>query len=468
MPKSVLVIDPVAVNRIRLATVLEAGHYTVNAVATAADAAMLAVEPDIVVLGVAGEAPRPLISTVLASGPWSDVPILALESDPTPFRRLSVLRAGARDVLSASSPDAFLLARVRGLIREGEAERECARRRMTAASFGFSDSAADFDSAARVLTVDSHGIPPALSSMLGAALGRVSGSISEDDALRDDVSAGGVAAYVVVSGPRTDVIDRLLPELRDRSHSRHCPVLVIHPADRPDIATHALDLGASDLAAETATGEEFNLRIEWMLARKRQRDLLRRSDEQSYRMAMTDPLTGLYNRRYADAYLGDLILHAGEAGRGFVVLLLDLDHFKEVNDRHGHASGDKVLSEVSFRLRDNLRACDLISRHGGEEFLVVLPDTTLAVAARTAERLRASVADAPVALGNGASVSVTASVGVAAGQVTGRMRVKRTGTFDVAEAETTALHRVMESADAALYRAKDFGRNRVEISAGIA
>ena len=463
MPKSVVVLDPVAVNRIRLASVLEAGRYAVTTVATTAELASLTAEPDIVVMGVVGDPPHRAVAEALASLGRPEVPLLVQDADPSPLRRLAALRAGAREVLPRDIPDAFLLARLRGLIREGEAQRECARRRLTAASFGLSEAAKAFDVQARVAVIDPDGALPRLPAMLAGTSCFRAVPLTETDALSDEAGPADAAAYVLVPGSGPDVIERLLPELRDRSHSRHCPVMVIHPADRPDIATHSLDLGAAELAAETATVEEMTLRIEAMLARKRNRDLLRRTDEQSCRFAVTDALTGLYNRRYADAYLADLLMRADETG--FIVLLIDLDHFKDVNDRFGHPSGDAVLREVSYRLRDNLRACDLISRHGGEEFLAILPDTDLAVAAGTAERLRGAVATAPVVLSSGARVPVTASIGVAEGRITVAMRQKKTGTFDTAEADLSPIQQVLEAADVALYRAKQSGRNRVEISA---
>ena len=204
-----------------------------------------------------------------------------------------------------------------------------------------------------------------------------------------------------------------------------------------------------------------------MLERKRMRDRLRKTDEQSYRLAATDPLTGLYNRRYAEAYLADLMMREQEHERGFVMMVVDLDHFKVVNDRYGHSAGDRVLCEVANRIRDNLRACDLISRHGGEEFLAVLPDTGVIEAERTAERLRQSIAGMPIPLENGVQVSITASIGVAFGQDIETEAVSaRTGTFDIEEASNLPpLRQVFDAADAALYRAKVKGRNRVEFSA---
>ena len=467
MPKCLLIIDPVSVNRIRLSSVLKAAQYRVMTAASAHEIpANGPSEPDLVILGLQSDRPGQEISALRAQADLAEIPVLCIDSDPSPMRRLQALRAGARDVLSRKLLDALLQARLRGLLREGETERESERRRVTAASFGFAEAAPGFAPRARIACIGELGALPALPSMLASALPHRFDTLSLDDVLRDDISGRAPDAYVIVSGKDYLSLDTLLPELRDRSHSRHALVLVLHPADRPDIATRALNLGASDVAPNSATGEELAIRISAMLKRKRLCDTLRQSDEHSYRLAATDPLTGLYNRRYAESYLADLIMREKDTAQGFILMIVDLDMFKTVNDTHGHSAGDQVLCEVSDRLRDNLRACDLISRHGGEEFLVVLPETDVAEAERTAERLRSAISSEPVILHDGSSISVTASIGVALGRACETPEVVvRTGTFDLVESRpSAALSRVFEAADAALYRAKELGRNRVEFS----
>lgn len=172
---------------------------------------------------------------------------------------------------------------------------------------------------------------------------------------------------------------------------------------------------------------------------------------------MIDPLTGLFNRRYALPHLARIAERAAETGRGYAVMLLDLDRFKRVNDRYGHAAGDAVLVEVARRVKDSLRPVDLVARIGGEEFLVALPETGFEQACATAERLRTLIEQRPVTLPGGAGeIGVTISVGLAFG----RDKTPAAGSADV-EAEINAL---MEQADRALYGAKASGRNTVEIS----
>jgi two-component system cell cycle response regulator len=161
---------------------------------------------------------------------------------------------------------------------------------------------------------------------------------------------------------------------------------------------------------------------------------------------MHDALTGLYNRHYLQLHLPRLHGRAMESGRPLGLIVCDLDHFKAVNDGYGHAAGDAVLREVAMRLAAGVRTPDLVTRFGGEEFIILLPDAGLEAAAIIAERLREAVAASPVDLPGG-GVPVTASFGVS------------TVLWDECNAETA-----IRRADAALYKAKRQGRNRVVTS----
>jgi two-component system cell cycle response regulator len=166
-------------------------------------------------------------------------------------------------------------------------------------------------------------------------------------------------------------------------------------------------------------------------------------------MAVIDPLTGIYNRRYAYQHMSRVMERAREADGVFAVMMIDLDKFKEINDRHGHDAGDIVLKEFSRRLQENIRGVDLVARFGGEEFFVAMPDIDHEQAAQAAERIRRAVEDAPFVLpGSGGKVHVTTSIGVAIGT-----------------AEETDPEAVIKRADLALFTSKHSGRNRVSFSA---
>jgi two-component system cell cycle response regulator len=166
--------------------------------------------------------------------------------------------------------------------------------------------------------------------------------------------------------------------------------------------------------------------------------------QMSIEMAITDALTGLYNRRYMESHVGALVEQAATRGKPLTVLVLDIDYFKAINDTHGHDAGDDVLREFALRVRKSIRGIDLACRYGGEEFVVVMPETDMAVATVVAERLRRRIASDPFPIQEGArKVEVTISIGIAA-----------LGRCDTAAS-------MIKRADQALYRAKRDGRNRV-------
>jgi two-component system cell cycle response regulator len=223
--------------------------------------------------------------------------------------------------------------------------------------------------------------------------------------------------------------------------------VVVHgPQDRKE-AVMALDLGANDIITRGADPEELALRLRSQMRRKKEADVLRNSVDEGLRLAMIDPLTGLYNRRYALPYIAQVSQKSILLEQNFALMLIDLDRFKMVNDTYGHAVGDQVLTEVAKRMRDNLRGIDLVARFGGEEFLICMPMTTLVEARTAAERLRSVIFNTPVAVASdGTCVSISASIGLSMGGQAG---------------ETTEM--LLQISDRALYDAKAEGRNQVTL-----
>jgi len=174
------------------------------------------------------------------------------------------------------------------------------------------------------------------------------------------------------------------------------------------------------------------------------------NNERLQHIGLTDPLTGVHNRRYVERRLLEEIVRTQRHGYPLSCLYIDIDHFKNVNDTHGHRSGDEVLREISARVQHELRLSDALGRFGGEEFVVLLIDTPHAAALAVAERIAASIRAKPVVLESGEPLQTTVSVGVATLETVAR-------TDDAGVCGTTLLER----ADAALYRAKQAGRNCV-------
>ncbi|MEM9972475.1 MAG: GGDEF domain-containing protein, partial [Pseudomonadota bacterium] len=171
----------------------------------------------------------------------------------------------------------------------------------------------------------------------------------------------------------------------------------------------------------------------------------------------------LYNRRYAQKYLRDALTDAAPPNEAVTTMIVDIDHFKRINDTHGHAAGDAVLVEVARRMKDNLRTIDMVARYGGEEFLVVLPGTELSKAGPAADRLRRMIGSVPVDIEGGKRVRVTVSIGVSVCSPDD-FETEKQPVFSHRTDEQ--VKRLIEAADRALYLAKETGRNRVKVAEG--
>jgi two-component system, cell cycle response regulator len=238
---------------------------------------------------------------------------------------------------------------------------------------------------------------------------------------------------------------RLCSQLRSLDRTRFVPIMLLADIGEDSRLVRALELGINDYLVRPIDRHELTARLRTQIKRKRYNDYLRDSVTETIEMAVTDALTGLHNRRYMDSHLKALFDRSVTRQCPLSVLILDLDRFKSVNDAYGHSGGDDVLREFARRLRENVRGIDLACRYGGEEFVVIMPDTDAAVAQRVAERIRSEIELEPFAVGkDGKTVGVTVSAGVS--------------TLLQAADSVEAL---MKRADTALYEAKSAGRNRV-------
>jgi two-component system, cell cycle response regulator len=266
-------------------------------------------------------------------------------------------------------------------------------------------------------------------------------AVDGEQALR---ACGEVRPDVVLLDVEMPVLDghATLERLKADPDLRDIPVVFLTGrVDTADVVT-GLRLGAHDYLRKPFEANELMARVSAALRTKWLQDELRARNAELDRVSRIDMLTGLYNRRHLDEHLRRTISSARRHNREVGVLLADIDHFKRVNDHHGHLAGDAVLKEVAARLLRTVRTEDALGRWGGEEFIAVLSDTPAESIAVIAERMRQAIAATPFTLGDGTRIPVTVSIGHASG-------------CDDAE---TLVHR----ADDALYGAKAAGRNRVE------
>lgn len=458
----VLIIDSVATNRIVLKVKLLAAQYRVRPCASLLEARAIitGAVPDLILIdtSIATQEVLKFCKDMKADPHTCIVPIIATGGFVTPCERVEVLEAGADDVVSKPFDDHILQARIRSLLRAREARQELRMREDTRTALGFCEQATTFTPATRILVASQTGeVPPDISIISSHLSNSTIATAQIEKLLAGQNITTPTDLYVIDfrNGLRDDnTLFRLLSEMRARASTRHASILVLLPNHARHAAAMALDLGANDLVCRGVDQAELMHRCRTLVNAKQEADALRKTVRSSLEAAITDPLTGLFNRRYALPHLARLLKESRHSGRPFAVMVLDLDHFKSVNDTYGHAAGDHVLSQVAERLRGNLRAADLLARIGGEEFLVASPNCSIAQARIAAERLRGLISETPFQLKRTNDlVDVTVSVGVSLSNGEGDAEV------------STTLEDLFNKADGALFAAKEGGRNKVSLCA---
>ncbi len=207
---------------------------------------------------------------------------------------------------------------------------------------------------------------------------------------------------------------RLCSQIRSLDRTRNLPILAITEPDNTARMLRGLEIGVNDFLIRPIDKNELLARARSQVRKRRYTERLRDNVQMSIEMAITDALTGLFNRRYMESHLGTLIEQAAARGKPLSALVLDIDYFKSINDSHGHDAGDDVLRDFALRIKRSIRGIDLACRYGGEEFVIVMPETDMAVAAMVAERLRRRIAAEPFAIAQGSRhIPVTISIGIA-------------------------------------------------------
>lgn len=456
MAGRILIADDVATNRIVLKVKLMAACYEVLQATGGADALerARADAPDLILLdqrmpdldGIA-------VCKRLKEDPETAlIPVIIITAHNDNASKIAALRAGADDFLTKPLDDLTLLARVRSLLRARDTVEELRLRDSTSRELGFAEPASDFTPPATVAMIAALPVTAmAWKTGLGKSTHDTIVVVPKEQALAHVATAAVPDVFVIACDlAKPDEGLRLMSELRSRPDTRHSAILMVVPKGATSKSATALDLGANDLMFEGFDPEEMALRVKTQIRRKHQADRLRETMRDGLRMAVIDPLTNLYNRRYAMPHLARIAERAKTTRRAYAVMVLDIDHFKSVNDTYGHVAGDAALREVANRIKDNLRGMDMVARIGGEEFLVAMPDTQLDEARMAAERLCRVIDGTPIDLGaNKGTVQVSLSIGVAMGGQT---------------EHTHTVEQLIESADKALFTSKSDGRNQVTFS----
>lgn len=446
MSARILVVDDIETNRRLLEARLSAEYFDVVLASSGAECLEKAAEtmPDLILLDVMmpGMDGFETCKRLKADPATRHIPVIMVTALDQREDRVKGLEAGADEFLTKPVNDVALFARVRSLLRLKEVLDELRLRHDSALN-----DAGEADLAGPAMVIVAAGDEIA-AERLTAKLpkGFTGRPIGDPASVVKAARAGAELVLIDLATAKFDAL-RVCARIRSDAVTRNTPIICVVDCDTPQDMVRALDLGVSDVVSRPVDPGELAARLNTQLKRKRYAEQLRERLEESLEMAVIDPLTGLYNRRYMASRLRQAI-DAWEASAEKVsVILFDIDHFKRINDTWGHQAGDEVLRAFTERMGKQLRALDIAGRYGGEEFMVILAGASAREAAEAAERVRAAIARDPFVIASaGISVEATTSAGVA----------------EILHGDTP--ERLIARADAALYQAKAAGRNQVMVA----
>lgn len=450
----ILIVDDVSTNRIVFKVKLTAAGYQTVMATEGAACLRLAVQevPDIILLHMflQGRSGIEVLKALKAHPQTRGIPVVMFSSEADAGLRMAALRAGAEDLLARQVDDQTLLARLRGLLRAREHLAGIHAPEHDLQVLGLAEPMPQFEIPGQIAIIMPKGEQGLKLRRDLAASGLDRFLLLAPDEVHADHGARVPDVYLIHADlGETGGGLRMMSELLSRSTTRHSAFCIFNAAAPQGLAATAFDLGANDVVDAATPAAELALRLHTLVLRKQEGDRMRATVQDGLRMAVFDPLTGLHNRRYGTAQLNAIADRARAGGNEFAVMVVDIDRFKSVNDRWGHAAGDAVLVEVATRLAANLRATDLLARIGGEEFLIALPNTLLSEAQVAAERLCRTIELSPITLGDGMRVPVTISIGMTTG--------------GAAPSDPTSVADLVAQADRALMHSKTHGRNQVTI-----
>ncbi len=455
MTARVLIIDDLLPNIKLLEARLSAEYYEVQSATSGLQALAICAQGqiDVVLLDVMmpGMDGFEVCRRIKADPAMAHLPVVMVTSLDQHADRLRGLEAGADDFLGKPIDEIAVIARVKSLARMKVSMDELRNRQSLTAQLGASANLtaaiADSGEQGRILLVDDR--MTSIDRVTSALRGRHELDVERIPAQAVFRAPGQQYDLIIVSLNLQDFDGlRVCSQLRSLERTRHAPILMLAEADDRRKVLHGLELGANDYISRPIERNELIARVRTQVRRRRYSEALRNDMQASIEMALVDPLTGLNNRRYLDMRLPSLLEESARRARPLALMALDIDRFKSVNDGFGHDAGDDVLRTFAQRVKNAVREGDLLCRLGGEEFVVLMPETEIDVAARIAERVRQSVEADLFEIEKGARrIPVTVSVGLAQ---------------SLGETEAEALFR---RADRALYRSKNEGRNRVTLDA---
>lgn len=455
MTARVLIVDDIPTNVRLLEARLSAEYYAVVTASSGPQALAICESQDIDIVLLDVMMPDMdgfEVCQRLKSNPRTQhIPVLMVTALDQTSDRVRGLEVGADDFLTKPVDDVQLLARVKSLVRLKSLTDELRARAMTGQQIAIEDAIRAMDTintaGGSVLIIDTDARHAERIKSYITPEHDVDILLTPADAVFQVTGKQYELALVSMALNEFDPL-RVCSQMRTLEHTRNLPIILMaEDADKPKVV-RALDLGVNDFISRPVERHELAARVRTQIRRHRYAMELRQSVNNTMALAVTDDMTGLYNRRYFDRHLGVMLGKAQALKRDMALMILDIDHFKAVNDGHGHDIGDAVIREFAARLKRNIRGIDLACRFGGEEFVVLMPDTDFRQAEAVAERVRQSISDRGFDVGSPRPLSVTVSAGVT-----------------LNESLTDTPESLIKRADVALYRAKREGRNRVVFDA---
>jgi two-component system, cell cycle response regulator len=463
MAGKILVIDSVMPNRIILKVKLSGAGYDVAVAASGREGLEIAIRmrPDLIILDmdIADMPCEMVMEQTRTIAQLQNLLVIMVSARDDMATRLRAHRAGCDEFYAKPLAENTLLARIRSFLRDDDQLRVLAASDEQyfmhhMAADGFEEEAGTYDVVSRIVVVGAQEPALRLKHKLPAPA-RSAVSVYATDALMNaNTLPFEDADVVVVIADLADPIAALhiISKLRARAETRDARYCVqfevgARDADRDLV----LDFGADCILQSDDNPEEVTLRLSSLIKRKHRADDLRARIKHGLMLSAIDPLTNIPNRRFMNATLRAMVGSAASDNSSVGIIVCDIDRFKSVNDRFGHATGDFVLIETAKRLQGALREGDVIARVGGEEFLIALPAATMGNARAVAERLVAAVRDKPFELPGGAQLQMTISAGLAIAQPAGEMPLD------------ALIERVIDAADQALLLSKAQGRNKVTL-----
>lgn len=454
MTAQILVVDDVPANIKVLEAKLASEYYGVITASDGYEALEQAkkYKPDIILLDVMmpGMDGFEACKKIKEDSEISHIPVVMVTALSDQSDRVRGLEAGADDFITKPINDIALFARVRSLVRIKMLLDELRLRDKTRAQLGVADDAAkSFTSdvtGARILLIDDDELQAKQITSKFEETYEVEWLSKVEDAIKSATEKEYDVIIISTTLMEEDGL-RIATNMKSVEDLRHVPIVTLVDEDDDVIMAKTLELGMNDYLRLPVDKNEMQARIRTQIRRKKYQEALRKTYQDSVSMAITDGLTGLYNRHYLNAHLSNMVEQAATNRKALSLMLLDMDHFKTVNDTYGHDAGDAVLKQLAQLLLDASRSTDLVARFGGEEFVIVMPETAIEYAKDVAERVRENIEESALVVNHADSpLKKTVSIGVS--------DLKLNNPGDNAELLT-------KRADEALYKAKNNGRNQV-------